>query len=126
MLRTVAALEKQLGSLPKTLLFDQPTVPELAAHLTECFGAAAVGAVQPPDAEPEAEIPVGRGQGAGPLVVRRTGIAEVPGLAGAVEELDRRYGMETGLAGRDIAPLMFLGSDRQGYFTFSRRGDALL
>src|SRR5438046_8997222 len=98
----------------------------MSTHRAGCFGGAMVGSGQSPGGGGEADIAGGRGQGAGQLVVGRTGIAVVPGLAGAVEELARRYGMETGLAGRDIAPLMFLGSDRQGYFTFSRRGDALL
>src|SRR5205823_2037672 len=125
MLRTGSAREKQFGSLRKTLLFDQPTVRELAAHLTGRFGAAAVAAVHPPvENEPADDPPPDPGPATGPLVVRRDSVA--PELAGTVDGLDRRFGMESGLAGRDIAPLMFLGSTRQGYFTFSRRGDALL
>src|SRR6266699_1295983 len=38
MLRMISSLESRLGRLRKTLLFDHPTLPALAAHLAEKFG----------------------------------------------------------------------------------------
>lgn len=45
MVRAVRALETVLGTLPKTLLFDQPDCTALAAHLTERFGAEAMARI---------------------------------------------------------------------------------
>lgn len=43
-----------------------------------------------------------------------------------VAELDRQHAREGGLPGRDIAPLIFLSSSRDGYLNFTERDGLLL
>ncbi|WP_345942588.1 alpha/beta fold hydrolase [Streptomyces sp. SID486] len=144
MLRTVSALERRFGALPKTLLFDHPTVPALASHLTGSFGAARaarlLGEALAADEAGAAEAPVvlravgpgaaavpadGPGRPGGPLVVRKRGVDALPEAAGAIARIDAAHAKEGGLAGRDIAPLAFIGSTRRAYFNFSRSGEHL-
>ncbi|MCT7357304.1 phosphopantetheine-binding protein, partial [Streptomyces sp. 15-116A] len=141
MLRAISALESRLGALRKTLLFDHPTPAELHAFLAERYGGHAVSSLTPAPASGnggEAARQPSHGAGTGlseprshtgdagtPLIVPRRdpGDAETADL---LERLLGRYGRETGLAGRDIAPLAFLGAERRGYLIFSRNGDDLL
>ncbi|HEX4954746.1 MAG TPA: SDR family NAD(P)-dependent oxidoreductase [Thermoanaerobaculia bacterium] len=118
MLRVVHVLEKRWGALQKTLLFDQPTLGELARFLAgRARRAAPPPAVAPPRPRPAA------GDGAEPraLLVRRQDLEARPELAERVAELDRHFGMESGLAGRDIAPWVFFGARRRAYLKVSRR-----
>ncbi|SCE73393.1 SDR family NAD(P)-dependent oxidoreductase [Micromonospora tulbaghiae] len=129
MLKVVAALEKRFGSLRKTLLFDQPTVGRLAAFLTEAHGVRAVERLRHAGPDGPARDTAVAGpppEDDGPVVVAKRDLPAQPGLAATVAELERRYGKEGGLPGRDIAPLIFLGADRDGYFNFSRRDDIVL
>ena len=152
MLRTVSLLERRFGGLPKTLLFDQPTVAELAGYLAGRFRAAPAAqllaaaladepvpagplqlgtapAAQPAlstGAEPappaRSTVPV---DGTGPIVVRKRELARYPDLAATFDRIDREHGREGGLAGRDIAPLAFVGAGGRAYLNFSRRGGDL-
>ncbi|WP_198520502.1 SDR family NAD(P)-dependent oxidoreductase [Kitasatospora sp. CB02891] len=132
MLKSVAALEKQFGALRKTLLFDHPTVAELAVALGGSHGSDAArllrdGAGRTADPSPAAADGAARSAyRGGALVVEKTGLADRPEIAAVVADLEHRYGREGGLPGRDIAPLIFLGAARTAYFNFSRRGDAML
>ncbi|MFD7275463.1 SDR family NAD(P)-dependent oxidoreductase [Streptomyces sp. NPDC059862] len=144
MLRTISALERRFGSLRKTLLFDHPTLPLLAAHLTESYGAertsrllgealahspapdAPVVLAPAPDAQPAAlppaPAPTSAVPGSGrPVIVRKRQLDALPELAALLAGIDRAHAKEGGLAGRDIAPLAFVGSSRRAYFNFSRR-----
>ncbi|HEU5333226.1 MAG TPA: SDR family NAD(P)-dependent oxidoreductase [Actinocrinis sp.] len=168
MLRTVSSLEKRLGTLPKTLLFDQPTLDAVAAELARRFGHDVAARLQSGDgidiarSAPRAVAPataltpapataltpatatslapapatapapfrpsqpsVTHSGGAEPIVVVKRSLASQPELARIVAELDRAHAKEGGLAGRDIAPLAFLGSARAGYFNISIRDDVL-
>ncbi|TMM37903.1 MAG: SDR family NAD(P)-dependent oxidoreductase, partial [Actinobacteria bacterium] len=134
MLRVVSALERRFGALPKTLLFDHPSVDALAGQLAGTHGASAtvellraVAAEEVPVGSPEDGVRLGTDADARPaadgaVVVRKRDLVALPHLAGALDDIDRRHGKEGGLAGRDIAPLAFVGSTRQAYFNFSRRG----
>lgn len=142
MLRVISALEKRLGGLRKSLLFDRPTLAELTRWLRDTFGAAAVASLGASGDGAPSRVGPGIPDGAtgssasravessaeekgAPLIVPRAAVAGRPGLREVVADLERRYAKETGLAGRDIAPLLFLGSSRQGFFTFSQRDDDL-
>lgn len=147
MLRSISALEHEFGSLKKTLLFDFPTVTELTEHLREVHGQAAVEAgVRAAVARAEAAGDIGDQQvgvkiGAitptedgqwwrrdavdGPLVVHKRSLGGMPAVAELMQSIDGEHAKEGGLAGRDIAPLAFLGSGRTSYFNFSRRGGDL-
>ncbi|MGW7276804.1 alpha/beta fold hydrolase [Streptomyces sp. NPDC054844] len=141
MLRSVSCLERRFGALRKTLLFDRPTVAELVAHLTELHGEARVRevlAAEPADDErtrgdgpvrlgddSTASAPAPPASGAAPdaepLIVRKKTLDGRPEIRALLDRLDAAHAKEGGLAGRDIAPLAFVGADREGYFNFSRR-----
>ncbi|MFD6505509.1 alpha/beta fold hydrolase [Streptomyces goshikiensis] len=135
MVRAVRALETVLGTLPKTLLFDQPDCTALAAHLTERFGAEAVArladATATAPATPAAAVPAAPAEptapgGPGALIVARAELAGHPGLLDLVREVEERHGMESGLAGLSIAPLLFFPSTRDAYLAIGRTGDSVL
>ncbi|WP_333740746.1 alpha/beta fold hydrolase, partial [Streptomyces sp. IBSBF 2806] len=65
--------------------------------------------------------PVGR---AGTLI--RAEAAADPELGPVIAELERKHGKESGLGGRDIAPYLFLGAERRGFFALSKRDRAML
>ncbi|WP_155372903.1 SDR family NAD(P)-dependent oxidoreductase [Catellatospora vulcania] len=135
MLRSVSVLEKRFGALRKTLLFDHPTMPQLAGHLIEQYGSGAVArlaeaadlaeAGSAGSADGVALTPAAPPPAGGCAIVRKRSLPEYPELAELVATLDSRWAKEGGLAGRDIAPLIFLGAEREGYFNFSRRDDVL-
>ncbi|MER6453133.1 alpha/beta fold hydrolase [Streptomyces sp900105245] len=134
MLRAVSALESGLGALPKALLFDRPTLESLAGSLCETHGEAAVARVRPP--APQAGAAADPAQAVGTTAepgtaarartLTRTEAAADPELAPVLAELEERHGKESGLGGRDIAPHLFVGAERRGFFALSRQGGAML
>ncbi|MEU6153492.1 SDR family NAD(P)-dependent oxidoreductase [Actinosynnema sp. NPDC047251] len=120
MLRAVGALENRYGALPKTLLFDRPTM----AELTEFLAGRAARAGQPSQrGDRSIESPaVVDGE---PVIYLKRNLPGLGRLRDLVSDLDRRYAKEGGLAGRDIAPYAFLDTAREGYVNFSVRGDDL-
>jgi 3-oxoacyl-(acyl-carrier-protein) synthase/aryl carrier-like protein len=124
MLRVVSRLEKRLGTLPKTLLYDHPVPRGLAEHL----------AVEPGRLDGVLEDADGgdvyrwdAGESAKPTrVFRKSDTAADPALHAIVSRLTAEHGRESGLAGRDIAPLGFLGSSQEAFLHFSRSGRDLL
>ncbi|HEX6969589.1 MAG TPA: SDR family NAD(P)-dependent oxidoreductase [Micromonosporaceae bacterium] len=138
MLRVVSALERRFGALRKTLLFDEPTAARVVAHLRGAYGAATVRELlrqaidEAESADRSAPVTLveagpehrtGRDT-AGPVLARKRQLtAELTAL---LQQIDERHAKEGGLAGRDIAPLVFLGSSRRAYFNFSRRNRDLL
>ncbi|HEY2577794.1 MAG TPA: SDR family NAD(P)-dependent oxidoreductase [Streptosporangiaceae bacterium] len=133
MLRAVGELEDRLGALPKTLLFDQPDLAALTCRLCELFGDDAVAAMPGNHEASQAERSAGPAPAIaamppadGAAVVAKRQLTDDPGLAATVADLAGRYGVESGLAGRDIAPLLFVGSTRDGYLEFAQTGAAVL
>lgn len=133
MLRAIGELEDRLGVLPKTLLFDQPNLAALTRHLCELHGERAVtrlataadssASLKLPD-EGSAGAP-GASATAGSIIAKRA-LADNPVLAEVVGDLSRRYGVESGLAGRDIAPRLFVSSGNDGYLEFAQTAEAVL
>jgi len=129
MLRVIAQMESVVGPLPKALLFDQPTPRDLANWLEGRFGAQALsglgaGAKQAHrinSADRPTEILAN-----GAAVVAKHRLADHPELAASVAQLEARWAKEGGLPGRDIAPLIFLGSHGKGHLNFSERDGILL
>ncbi|GAA3485290.1 alpha/beta fold hydrolase [Streptomyces yanii] len=126
MLRMISVLEKRLGSLPKTLLFDQPSVAGLAAHLADGYGLVTLGTADGAGGGPAGRSPqpldeVRPAADGEPAVLVKRELGDQPALAAVLEDLHTRHAVESGLAGRDIAPLAFLGSHRSAYFNFSER-----
>ncbi|MEV0016819.1 SDR family NAD(P)-dependent oxidoreductase [Streptomyces tendae] len=124
MLRGVSALEAGIGALPKALLFERPTLDRLTDYLCETHGEQAVARVRPP-APQETPAPA-PGPATGARTLTRTEVAADPELGPVVAELERRYGKESGLGGRNIAPHLFVGAERRGLFALSKRDRALL
>ncbi|MFD9474490.1 alpha/beta fold hydrolase, partial [Streptomyces goshikiensis] len=64
--------------------------------------------------------------GSGALIVARAELAGHPGLLDLVRDVEERHGMESGLAGLSIAPLLFFPSTRDAYLAIGRTGDSVL
>ncbi|MEO3808343.1 SDR family NAD(P)-dependent oxidoreductase [Sphaerisporangium sp. B11E5] len=126
MLRVVSALEKQVGALRKTLLFDRPTVAELAAHLDAEYGAGVLRETEGARGVTGEAGDDGEEKDGEPLVIAKRRVGEKPGLLEVFSGIDREHAKEGGLAGRDIAPLAFLGGERKGYLNFSEKDGNLL
>ncbi|MCM2416763.1 alpha/beta fold hydrolase [Streptomyces sp. RKAG293] len=135
MLRVVSALEKNLGTLRKTLLYDRPTVADLTEHLSDVYGAEALARIRVDDPQPHAaeEAPPGPasapddgGLAATALLLPRDEALLDPELGPVMARLEAEHGKESGLAGRDIAPLVFVGAERRGFYACSRKGPAML
>ncbi|MGW2157707.1 SDR family NAD(P)-dependent oxidoreductase [Nonomuraea sp. NPDC001699] len=123
MLRVVSVLEKQVGALRKTLLFDHPTLADLAAHLHDERG---VESVHPPQEQDGLATHETRARDGEPAVLLKRDLHRHPDLRDLVADIDRRHAKEGGLAGRDIAPLAFIGSARKGYLHVSENAGNLL
>jgi acyl transferase domain-containing protein/tryptophanase/pimeloyl-ACP methyl ester carboxylesterase/NAD(P)-dependent dehydrogenase (short-subunit alcohol dehydrogenase family) len=125
MLRTITALERSFGTLRKSVLFEHATVAELAAHLQgrrngtspkNAGGLAkpAHAMTQPAGARPDVRA-------SEPIVLAKSELAGASDLARTIAEIEAGHGKEGGLPGRNIAPFIFLGSKREGYFNLARR-----
>src|SRR6266487_1924684 len=122
MLRIISSLESRLGRLRKTLLFDHPTLPALAAHLAEKFGPQVTDLLAAPERAASEDLAGPPADPSGAVIATRRELASTPDIEQVIADITGRHGMELGLAGRDIAPLLFLGSARRGYFTFAVHG----
>ncbi|MEO6082657.1 MAG: SDR family NAD(P)-dependent oxidoreductase, partial [Umezawaea sp.] len=118
MLRLINELDQRFGPQRKTLLFDRPTVDEVAAELTDRYGGEAASKLDI-GSSTNTTHPVPATESEGPTVVLKRELDAHPELADAISRLEREHGMEGGLAGRDIAPFALIGSARQGYFNVS-------
>jgi acyl transferase domain-containing protein/enoyl-CoA hydratase/carnithine racemase/pimeloyl-ACP methyl ester carboxylesterase/NADP-dependent 3-hydroxy acid dehydrogenase YdfG/tryptophanase len=129
MLKVIARLERGLGPLAKTLLFDFPTVEALAGWLGERFEASRVqAALDGEAAQPQAQLTVDTVEHseAGAVVVSKRQLDRHPDLEASVAAMERAWGKEQGLPGRDIAPFVFLGAGDIGYLHFAERDGLLL
>ncbi|VWD01686.1 SDR family NAD(P)-dependent oxidoreductase [Burkholderia lata] len=129
MLRVIAGLETTFGPLPKSSLFDYPTPRALASWLAATYGddAALLLAASRPGPGATAHVPVRTERLAdGAAVIAKRELSAHPDLAATVASLEAAWAKEGGLPGRDIAPLIFLGSGGSGYLNFSERDGLLL
>ncbi|MBM7494186.1 acyl transferase domain-containing protein/enoyl-CoA hydratase/carnithine racemase/pimeloyl-ACP methyl ester carboxylesterase/tryptophanase/acyl carrier protein [Micromonospora luteifusca] len=95
-------------------VYDHDSVDLLTGMLTESLGNAPVA--------PVTETAVGDNHVAGQdgdTVIDKRDLAADPALAATVASLDASYGVESGLAGRDIAPVLFVPADHSGYVEFA-------
>ncbi|WP_347879291.1 SDR family NAD(P)-dependent oxidoreductase [Burkholderia sp. BCC0419] len=129
MLRVIAGLETTFGPMPKSSLFDYPTPRALASWLAATYGddAAIRLAASRPASGATARVPVRTERLAnGAAVIAKRELSAYPDLAATVASLEAAWAKEGGLPGRDIAPLIFLGSEGSGYLNFSERDGLLL
>ncbi len=137
-LKIIKALEADFGTLPKTLLFENFNVNDLARYFIDKHagtlsaklalgrpatrpqqaigtnGSATAGAVQPPAAQPVAS--------AQPLLVLEKDAWADPALGQVVKGVFDRYKNDGSVSrgARCIAPNLFIGSERKGFFHYAR------
>jgi acyl transferase domain-containing protein/tryptophanase/acyl carrier protein len=144
-LKIVKMLEADFGSLPKTLLFENFNISDLADYLLDKHRqvlasklsardpTANVQSPQKNAAPPPCESPAPRPEAPRPPSVKPILESEQvalrdPVLGEIVRELFDRYKNEAGASrgARDIAPRLFIGSARRGYFNYGRCKDIVL
>jgi polyketide synthase PksN len=155
-LKIIRRLEQDFGLLPKTLLFEHFNISELASFfvrkhrptLSRKFadrlrnGAAAEGEVvrlakrEPArdacEQERSCEAIANRDDAMvlapGPILILEKDAAVHPELASVVDELFRSYKNEGSVSRgtRHIAPNLFIGIERRGYFNYCRSKDIIL
>src|SRR5207302_5351597 len=97
-----------------------PPLPLCALLAAEAVARLRSGSGGRPGFEPE------RPDAAAGAVVAKRRLHENPALQDVVARLARHYGVESGIAGRDIAPLLFVGSGEDGYVELAQSDGTLL
>ncbi|UXY16137.1 SDR family NAD(P)-dependent oxidoreductase [Chitiniphilus purpureus] len=144
-LKMIKALEADFGTLPKTLLFEYFSVGALAGYFVERhpavlnarFGqahrrsdqsgpvaAVAAAPASPPLATPARPVAAA----AVPLRLLEEDLPRYPALQAQVNALFERHKNEgcVSRGTRNIAPNLFVGSTRNGYFNYCRSNDLIL
>ncbi len=132
-LKVIKDLERDFGSLPKTLLFENHNLAELAGFLTreraaETAALIAAGA-EPTEAAAHAPTqpePPTKAAGHEPVLVHQDDLD--PELARLRDELYQNAHTESSISrgAVTIAPYLFLGSERRGFFHVAHRDKLLL
>jgi polyketide synthase PksN len=147
-LKIIKALESDFGVLPKTLLFENFNVESLARYFVDKHGqvlqamfakeTGTTSSAQPPAPVRAATAPaatVGGSASAPRLPVAKTPVRlleqdlpQHPELQSIVAGLFDRHKNEgcVSRGTRNIAPNLFIGSARKGYFNYSRSGNIIL
>lgn len=142
-LKIIKALETEFGRLPKTLLFENFNIADLAqyfidkhqqalqtrlssqpSHQAVVPKAAAVAVVKPTPASPVAHPrPTAR-----PILIAEVEADAHPELGPIVRSIFERYKNEGSVSRgtRNIAPNLFIGSEQRGFFHYSRSNDIIL
>lgn len=144
-LKIIKALEADFGVLPKTLLFEHFNVDALARYFVEKHEAQlrvkfANGiAGQPASAKGDIVAPIAAPLAASvsaplaklvkqPVRLLEKDLPRYPELDALAKELFERYKNEGAVSRgtRNIAPNLFFGSEKKGYFNYSRSNDIVL
>ncbi len=147
-LRIVKSLEQDFGRLPKTLLFENYHVNDLAVYFVDRHadtlrkmsgaganiakplpGATAGSASVASQATPVAVKDEGRkGPPAGPVLAFEHTLRADPSIGEWVRQVfdDHRNDGSVSRGTRNIAPNLFIGSQRRGYFHYARNQDRVL
>lgn len=146
-LQIIKKLEEEFGTLPKTLLFENFNISDLSQYfvnkheqtLSEKFskGKPAVAFVQstkrslkPAESisEPIAARPTNSSSELTPILILEKDAYAHPELKTLVKDLFDRYKNEgsSSRGTRNIAPNIFIGSARRGYFNYSRSKNIIL
>jgi polyketide synthase PksN len=144
-LKIVKKLEEDFGTLPKTLLFENFNISDLADYfvsqhrqvLAKKLGGQSSNArdsrhaVKTASAQSEAQVERRDEPGpraVNPILESEKNILRDPGLGKLVSEIFDLYKNEAGASrgARDIAPRLFIGSARRGYFNYGRCKDIVL
>src|SRR5262245_62103781 len=133
-LKIIKKLEEDFGTLPKSLLFEKFNISDLAGYFVskhEQTLAAKLaqkventGQANGHSSKP-AEVPINAENTApcaGPIRILEKEISKHPELQELVQALNDRYKVEGSVSRgtRKIAPNLFIGSERRGYFNYGR------
>ncbi|KAB8061482.1 SDR family NAD(P)-dependent oxidoreductase [Janthinobacterium sp. FT14W] len=134
-LKIIKRLEEVFGRLPKTLLFENINIAELAAYFAQHHAAtitANMSADMPARAPVQAAIenlPGARAtSAAAPLLLPERDAYADAVLGPALQNIFDQYKNEAAASrgARSIAPNLFIGSARRGFFNYARCKDILL
>ncbi|HYC89890.1 MAG TPA: SDR family NAD(P)-dependent oxidoreductase [Thermoanaerobaculia bacterium] len=143
-LKVIRRLEKDFGTLPKSLLFENFTIHDLARYFVQKhepvlsakfadrlpIRETAAVAANPPQPAPAAVVvtPVPAPAAAEPIRILEKDAYADPELGPLVRELFERYKVEACVSRgtRRIGPNLFIGSSRRGYFNYGRSRDIIL
>ncbi|HKP96343.1 MAG TPA: SDR family NAD(P)-dependent oxidoreductase [Fibrobacteria bacterium] len=135
-LQIIKKLEADFGTLPKTLLFENFNVLDLTRYFLEkhprILEKKFAGNARPPIARPSVpaamETPRPAPSATRPLLIREREAYASPELSATVKAIFDRYKNEGSVSRgtRNIAPHLFIGAERQGFFHFSRGGNIFL
>jgi polyketide synthase PksN len=141
-LKIIKKLEGDFGTLPKSLLFEKFNINDLAVWFVEKHepalsaryaekiqgtGAGAASGNNAPRPVQVVEKPAAVAE-AGPILILEKDALTHPELKELVGTLFTRYKIEASVSRgtRIIAPNLFIGSSRRGYFNYGRSKDILL
>jgi polyketide synthase PksN len=143
-LKIIKALEADFGRLPKTLLFENFNIADLAQYFVakheQTLRARLSSEVQQPAPEVIASVsepvlkPKQSGQGVQlrpavrPILMPEREAYKHPELGPVLRNIFEQYKNEGSVSRgtRNIAPNLFIGSERRGYFHYSRSNDIIL
>jgi acyl transferase domain-containing protein/tryptophanase/acyl carrier protein len=146
-LQIIKKLEEEFGTLPKTLLFENFNIGDLSHYFVNNHGevisakfvqgnqiadkhiAPAKPPVKPAGVAPKpATVPVNTQPDAAPILILEQEAHAHPTLGKLVKELFARYKNEgsSSRGTRNIAPNLFIGSEKRGYFNYSRSKNIIL
>lgn len=148
-LKIIKRLEADFGNLPKSLLFESFNIHDLASYfidkhkqiiVAKCTGKsernelyAQPNAHKPAaklfeGVEPAANRANGNGRKAEPIRILEKEVSKHPVLQQIVQPLFERHKLEgcVSRGTRKIAPNLFIGSAKHGYFNYGRTGNILL
>ncbi|MBW4084437.1 SDR family NAD(P)-dependent oxidoreductase [Paenibacillus sp. S150] len=131
-LKWMSILEKEFGKLPKTILFEHFDIVKLSLFLqaqypekfTSTRSEAIVNAVHSTAYVSESGIRAEKRQA---VRILEQDLAAHPAEQSCVEVIINRYGMEgLAVARKEMAPELFLGSSRKGFFYLAEREEIIL
>lgn len=134
-LQIIKKLEEEFGSLPKTLLFENFNIGDLShyfvKHHEQTISAkfaqqkhptTRVKAPLPPEKNPVTVAPLKETPTAAPILISEQEALAHPEWRALVTALFARYKNEGSASRgtRNIAPHLYIGSEKKGYFNYSR------
>jgi pimeloyl-ACP methyl ester carboxylesterase/acyl carrier protein len=140
MLVVISVLEQRFGPMSRTLLFDHPTVAQLADHLESSYGAqVATGKLH---ASPELislspgrssatpsgtsrPVPSQAAAGHWPIIIRKSDLSALPEVADRLTGIDASGAKADTLIGPQAAPWIFISCHGRAYRSFVRRHDSI-
>lgn len=139
-LQIIRKLEEEFGSLPKTLLFENFNISDLSRYfvnkyeqiLIEKFAeknsAGITSITLAPDVDPVVIVSHENLVSYSPVFIQENKLHKDPVLEELIKNIFHQYKNEGSVSRgtRNIAPNLFIGSERKGYFNYSRSKNIIL